>query len=267
MGPLVALTLALVAGGAARCEAGLPAGAQRSRPPDVVVILLDACRPDRLGAYGNTRGLTPFLDTLAQHAYVFERAYAAAPYTPPSVASLFTARYPSQHGIAWFDRVLPDDAVTLAEVLHARGYATAMVKANVLFGGDAQGFDDTRFVGGVGSGNAVNQKALAWLAQVANDPNRPPVFLYLHYIDTHSPYAPPPWFAHRILEPAQPLDPASLASIIKVGNDLTVAAAIRPLSAGQQHMVTDLYDASVRAVDGELRTLFRGLRKWGVLEH
>src|SRR5438067_3051829 len=68
-------------------------------PPNVVVVVADTLRADRLGAYGGTRALTPFLDALAARATVFTHAYAQSSWTEPSMASLFTSRFESQHGI------------------------------------------------------------------------------------------------------------------------------------------------------------------------
>ena len=62
-------------------------------------MTVDTRRADRLGAYGSTRGLTPFLDELAARGVVFEQAFAQSSWTNPSVASLFTSRFPSQHGV------------------------------------------------------------------------------------------------------------------------------------------------------------------------
>ena len=89
------------------------AGCGRKPPPHVILIVVDTLRADRLGAYGSQRGLTPFLDQLAHRGTVFRNAYAASSWTCPSVASLFTSRYPSQHKVIALDSRLPDSEVTL----------------------------------------------------------------------------------------------------------------------------------------------------------
>src|SRR5438105_8754850 len=101
------------------------------RPPNIVVIVADTLRADRLGAYGNTRGLTPFLDELAARGTVFRNAYSTCSWTNPSVASLFTSRYPSQHQVTTFDAKLADDEVTLAEKLAPYRYVTLGFSANL----------------------------------------------------------------------------------------------------------------------------------------
>ena len=115
-----------------------------SRPPNVLVIVADTLRADRLGSYGNTRGLTPFLDELATRGVVFANAYAPSSWTSPSVASLFTSRYPSQHRVVSYESVLADSELTVAEELSALGFRSAGVAGNFRLGRDAgyaQGFD------------------------------------------------------------------------------------------------------------------------------
>src|SRR5512134_2003299 len=86
-----------------------------SSKPNVLIVVLDTFRADRLTAYGGRRGLTPFLDELATRGVIFERAYAASSWTSPSIASLLTSRHPLQHAVRDFDSVLGDAELTLAE--------------------------------------------------------------------------------------------------------------------------------------------------------
>src|SRR3954447_1827704 len=65
---------------------------------NLVLITIDTLRADRVGAYGNARARTGTLDGLASGGVLFERAYAAAPITLPSHATLLTGRYPPGHG-------------------------------------------------------------------------------------------------------------------------------------------------------------------------
>src|ERR671925_143811 len=117
------------------------------RPQDLnlVLITLDTTRADRLGAYGGPPGATPALNQLAEEGIVFEHAVTPAPLPLPAPASLFTSRYPFEHGVrdngGFF---LADEEITLAERLKAIGFATGgFVGAYVLDKrwGIAQGFD------------------------------------------------------------------------------------------------------------------------------
>jgi len=97
---------------------------------DFVFILVDTLRADRLGAYGNDDGLTPHLDALAARGVVFTRAYAQSSWTNPSVASILTSRYQSQHGITNVMTALQPAESTLPEVLWLNGWKTAAFTSN-----------------------------------------------------------------------------------------------------------------------------------------
>ena len=67
--------------------------------PNILLIVMDAVRADHLSCYGYKRPTTPFLEEMAADGVIFDNAFAAAPWTPPSHASLFTGTYPSKHGV------------------------------------------------------------------------------------------------------------------------------------------------------------------------
>ena len=121
---------------------------QSTGRPNIVLYVVDALRPDRLGAYGYTKGTSPFLDRLAEQGIVFQNCYAAASWTKPAIASLFTSLYPQTYGVgrhSYLD-VLPDSVPTLQDELRSHGYLTAQFSANPLSGTLSnldQGFDYT----------------------------------------------------------------------------------------------------------------------------
>jgi arylsulfatase A-like enzyme len=112
--------------------------------PNVLLIVLDTVRADRLSLYGYGRETTPNLARLAPAGVRFERARASAPWTLPSHASLFTARWPHELDVERKGR-LDTTHTTLAEFLRERGYATAGFVANQFYcgreSGLARGFD------------------------------------------------------------------------------------------------------------------------------
>lgn len=101
-------------------EASIAAG------PDVYIVVIDTLRHDRTGP----RSATPQLSLLAARGTRFERAYAQASWTKPSVASLFTSLYPSTHGANLRRDRLGTGVPTLPELLAERGYRTAVFSAN-----------------------------------------------------------------------------------------------------------------------------------------
>jgi arylsulfatase A-like enzyme len=98
-------------------------------PGNVLFVVLDTVRKDRLTPYGYDRPTAPNLAEFAEEATVFEQAVAPAPWTLPVHASLFTGLYPSQHGADQENPYL-EGATTLAETLSAAGYDTACYSSN-----------------------------------------------------------------------------------------------------------------------------------------
>jgi arylsulfatase A-like enzyme len=107
---------------------------------NVVVIVLDCVRADRLGCYGYARDTSPNLDGFAAQATRFEQAVTAGVWTLPSMASMLTGLYPSQHGLNRIDRGLAPALATLPARLAAAGYRTAGFTANP-HGGRGFGLD------------------------------------------------------------------------------------------------------------------------------
>ncbi len=198
------LTLGILALGLAAC------GTQAQRPPSIVLVVADTLRADRLGVYGHEGQLTPFIDSLASEALVYENARSVSSWTAPSMASMFTSLYPSQHGVvtgfslsmanaankggAMINRI-PATVESLPEALRAAGYRTFGVADNpniVSQLGFERGFDRFHASNYEGA-EAVNAAALQWKSEIQSPE---PFFLYLHYMDPHQPYHPRrPWFA------------------------------------------------------------------------
>lgn len=121
--------------------------------PDVLLIVLDTMRADRLSCYGHSQPTSPNLDAFAADALLFEHAISPAQWTIPAHASLFTGRYPSSHLTTQVYDKLPDECVTLAEYLRKRGYNTVGFCNNPLLGllenQLTRGFDEFYNYGGV----------------------------------------------------------------------------------------------------------------------
>ncbi len=92
--------------------------------PDILLIILDTLRRDRVSVYGDSHKTTPALDAFAENATLFERAVAPAQWTVPSHASMFTGVYPSTHQVTQANHKLSGSYPTLAEILRVGGYKT-----------------------------------------------------------------------------------------------------------------------------------------------
>jgi arylsulfatase A-like enzyme len=138
--PLAALGLVAVAAGAwavaARALAPVPSVAPApvaqlpAGAPNVLLIMVDTLRADALGPYGSPVK-TPHIAQLAADGIVYEKAFAQASWTRPSVATILTGLYPSSHGAVHKADVLPEGVITLAEALGAGGYRTVGFPNNV----------------------------------------------------------------------------------------------------------------------------------------
>jgi arylsulfatase A-like enzyme len=98
--------------------------------PNVILIVMDTVRADRMSLYGYTRKTTPFLEELAANSAVFENAFSPGSWTPPAHGSLFTGLYPSQHKIHGEHHWLYGEFRTLAEILSDSGYRTVSFSNN-----------------------------------------------------------------------------------------------------------------------------------------
>jgi len=180
--------------------------AEPQRRANVVVVLNDTMQRDVVGIYGGA-ARTPHFDRFARKHLLFTNAASQAPWTKPAIATLFTGLYPSQHDVASDPQVrnledegrsgglteadvLSDAFVTLAEVLAEAGWRTAAFIANPWLEerfGFGQGFetyaaDSARW--GLPGARVVDD-GLAWVEGLDQ---AEPFFLYLHFIDTHTPY-------------------------------------------------------------------------------
>jgi arylsulfatase A-like enzyme len=175
--------------------------------PLVVIYLVDTLRADHTTPYGYARDTTPELAEFAKDAVVFESAVAQGSWTKPSVASLFTSLLPGRHRAVQLRDSLDPGHVTLAEMLQAKGYATGAAIANSIIYLQGvnfdQGFD---FFDGIHGAEKRPSKmvdaagvvdgALEWLDERRGFPG----FLYVHTVDPHVPYTPPPPY-DRMYEP------------------------------------------------------------------
>jgi arylsulfatase A-like enzyme len=252
--------------------AALGCGRSGPPPPNVVLVLVDTLRADRLGSYGYQRGVTPFLDELAARGTRFARAYAPSSWTNPSVASLFTSRAPEQHLVTRQDAVLDDAEETLAEALEPLGYEAIGVVANFRLQrqlGFGQGFDvwQPATVEQFGNGDkarapVVGQETLARLERHWRRwpwQRDQPVLLYLHFMEPHGPYRPPEPFRARFADVVPPSVSADAANQKLVDGDF---AAVSP---DEVALLDALYDAEIAAFDAALRALFGELAARGVL--
>ncbi len=168
-------------------------------PLNVILITFDTTRADHIGIYGYEQGLTRVFDDFARQGVTFDRAYATAPLTLPSHATMLTGLYPPEHGLRVNgDGRLAGEIPVLPEILRQHGYDTgAFVAAFVLDSkfGLERGFEtydddlsETSFaahsVDRHRDGKTVVNRALDWLRQRTFRP----FFCWIHLYDAHGEY-------------------------------------------------------------------------------
>jgi arylsulfatase A-like enzyme len=264
--------------------------AARPGAPNVLLIVLDTVRADRLSLYGYGRDTTPNLSRLAREGIRFDRARATAPWTLPSHASMFTGRWPHE----LFSRAhqpLDETYPTLAEFLRDRGYETAGFVANNYFCNSWFGLDrgfvhyedhfdgeltispaaalrcsevGNRLLQLAGTRSSVpfqrkyaeriNRDFLGWLSRRGGDR---PFFAFLNYIDAHDPYLLPDGAEYHFgAGPQSPADWSILAAWSLLDKKL--------LREREITLARDGYDDCLAQLDEQLGRLLDALRERGV---
>lgn len=160
--------------------------------PNVVLIVMDTLRADRLSSYGYGRNLTPNLTRLADRGVQYDRAYSTSSWTWPSTASMLTGLYPAQHGVVSNEAcTLTRESESVAEVLQHRGFTTAGFSCNPLVHQERyydQGFEHFDAEKHFRKGDEINPLVFNWLRKQHGSR----FFLYLHMADPHTPHRPHP---------------------------------------------------------------------------
>lgn len=210
-----AATVALAAFLAA-CGGGGGGGAKTVAPArpaapgngvSVLLITIDTLRADHLSAYGYRRRTSPRMDELARRGALFEQSYSYWPKTRGSFVAMLTGRIAAQTGYGKSHPVLVDFNPTLASVLKEAGYETAATVDNPNVAaslGYAKGFlryretwEESALATEMDRTRAITADGVRFLKDAR--PERP-FLLWLHYVNPHAPYEPPPPFDTAFLD-------------------------------------------------------------------
>jgi len=233
-----------------------------SAGPNVLMLMVDTLRADRLGTYGYGRPTSPELDRLAGESLVFEQAISQSSWTLPAVASLLTGQPPIEHGVIEGVPLPPRDA-TLAELLQAGGVTTYGFSSNPIVGrleAMHRGFESFAQVPFVRA-DQVNGLFTDWLEEHRGLR----WFAYLHYMDPHSPYDAPAPDGERFTAGCQtPFADGGALQALSEAVNLGVREA--EFDDDDIACLSARYDGEVRYWDAELRGLLAGLKRLGVLD-
>ncbi len=228
---------------------------------NILVVVVDAMRPDHMSAYGYDKPTTPFIASFFRDGLTFLHHYTNAPWTRPAAASMLTGLYPSAHRTQTDKSKLPAGIPTLAQELAALGYQTAAVVGNGnadSVAGLERGFqsyvDTTTQWDGLPAAGTVYGAARKWLDE-KRDPKRP-FFLLLWLIDPHDPYHAPPEYERAWLPKGFTGEPRRHAHW-EYHNHYPKA---------ERDSMIALYDAAIRYMDDQTKVFFGDLDERGLLD-
>jgi hypothetical protein len=207
-------------------------------PKRIVMVFVDALRPDHLSLYGYDRDTSVAIDGLGQTAAVFTNAHTVAPWTLPSSRAIVTGRQPEEY----------DAATTVQEVLRKQGFATGMFAGNVYLSQNFGMHRDWEFhrVGLWPRAEQTVDEALAWL----DEHEGRDVLLHVHFMSNHLPYVEPePYRSRYAGERPQGLrDGFLLQDVRRMPNDPEL-----------RKYVADRYDNNVRYVTDQIARIVERL--------
>ena len=270
--------------------------ARKQARPNVLVVVVDTLRADRVGVADGGRVTTPRLDEYAREGLRFTHLQSPRAKTTPAVASLLTGLYPHDHGVRDLTTPLPSKVRTLAQGLGEAGWRTGAIVGNYVLkdelSGLARGFDmwveDLPDELGVPpehvpqrTARSLTDGALVALGLQSHaggaGPDRSfvregkPWFLYLHYMDPHGLYAPPE--EHDVFTSDEPrwIPPPSEPDALGTRTQWVAEYNVLPSDRGEDGIdaarVVDRYDGEVHYTDAQIGRLLDALRASGDLDN
>lgn len=240
---------------------------------NVVLVSLDTLRADKVG------DLTPNLETFSENSYVFENAVSVTSWTLPSMMSIFTSLYPSEHGvinkysldnieqeeIMTLDKQFPGQK-TLAQVFKENGYLTAAFTGGAgvesVYGFD-KGFDiysdDEDFAGF----SKTIPEALSWIKQNKEDQ----FFVFLHGYDVHGQYVPEGGYDKRFVDFDYEGDLTGSKEEQKHLREVGHLEGSLYLEEEDVRFLTALYDEKVQRADNRLGEFLKEYESMGLMEN
>ncbi|MBT3219743.1 MAG: sulfatase [Proteobacteria bacterium] len=264
--------------------------------PNVLLVVWDTVRADRLGPYGYDRETSPYLSRLAQKSVVYQRAVSPAVWTLPAHSSLFTGKMVTEHGVNGDYQRLDDEHQTISEVLAEVGYDTYAFSANPFVTketGLLQGFaqvhhpwddewaDKTKEVirkhiidGDINGKKALskrkggkhwayqesapvaNEAFLGWLDERGEDK---PFFAFINLMEAHATRLPSPRARKKLIDPS--IDKRAMKVDQSAPTQLAWMAGAHEYSKSDLKALEAVYDATIFDLDRALLELIDGLKE------
>jgi len=252
---------------------------------NIVLMVVDTLRPDRLGCYGYDRPTSPHLDALADGGVVLDGLWSASNYTAPAFTSLFTGRYPHEHGVfeftararrSWIHAAMAEAGMRTGAVVSFRFFQHLLgdIWSDIEAVTDGRSFDYAKDLP-----LAVTAGGLEWLDRHATDG---PFCLFLHYDGPHMPFRlPDEWTGafgdgdtagvdQEIVAAVYPqhldrLPPGrwgETSSLFRIIGEIN--SGRRSLNDATRHWLGDRYDEAVRYNDAAIGGFLAGLDERGL---
>jgi arylsulfatase A-like enzyme len=236
---------------------------KENEKPNVILIMVDALRPDHLGCYGYSRPTSPHIDALAGHSDLFTHVFSQSSWTIPSNYSLLTSLYTPEHKMQFWDSVLDSAAPNLFSSLKGHGFVLGV------FGNQRIFFENLRKnfglmldeVATIPSAPSIAESALHWA-----ETRKEPFFLWVYYLGSHRPYRSPE--PYRSLYPFKPGGRLPIRSAEKShhgGWDYIPALIVQDGIDDPNYYIAQ-YDGAIRYADEEIGKLLDGLKKRGLYD-
>lgn len=249
---------------------------RRTPRQNVVFITIDTLRADHLGCYGYARETSPAIDAFAKKSILFENCISQATSTLPSHSSIFTSLYPPSHGVIHNIGKLSPDVPSLIRVFRDNGFATGAIISNIVLEsrfGLSQGFQtyDERLESRELNrkkfrerrADAATDAAIDWL----RSKKEKRFFLWLHYVDPHGAYYPPPEYQKMFVND----ELYSREEELPISADNFVPNTIPKYQAlfgnNNPSYYIAQYDGEVRFTDDQIGRLFQFLEQSGLMSN
>ncbi len=223
----------------------------------VILLVVDAMRPDRMSTYGFNRKTTPHLSALADDGLIFTNFYTNGNWTRPTSTTILTGLLPSQHQVEKQSDRLSRQIPTLAQTLQKGGVKTGAVigngNAGSVYGLD-RGFsyyaDTVKHWKGLPSAQDVVDLGMPFIKKNKNDS----FFLMMFMVDPHDPYSAPGKYENIFVKDKS----VRLVRSPHWEKERYTSAEIERMKA--------TYDGAVRYVDDTLGKFFHQLKKMGLYD-
>ena len=246
-------------------------GKNTRNKPNIILIAVDALRPDHLSCYGYKRATSPNIDKLAKEGVMFTQAITAGGRTDESVASILSGTYAVIHQIKEWNMPINPSIKTLPQLLKQKGFRSALFTNHAAIDiTDIKDDFDLTYIKGWEEINAhrLTIKAIDWIKKNKDKP----FFMYLHYKGSHVPYRPPEPYKSRYLYDRYRIKKEIPISEDKDGKKRYDGSGKIPYVVAENN-ISDIsyyiaqYDGAISYTDAQIAYLMDNLRQSGLLEN